>query len=82
MRMMWGVWFHKSSWHKLAGRPTRPLHLLSFNGREVFCFSTKLIAFPANVNAVRTGSWSLVQGAEEELGQGDNDEGSNEEEGN
>ena len=45
----------KALWHKLAGRPMRPLHLLSFNGREVFCFSTKLMAFPANINAVRIG---------------------------
>ena len=45
----------KALWHKLAGRPTRPLHLLSFNGREVYCFGAKVMSFPGNVNAVRLG---------------------------
>ena len=70
----------KALWHKLAGRPTRPLHLLSFNGREVFCFSTKLIAFPANVNAVRIGLMVVSpEGAEVEAKEGEDMEVSDDE---
>ena len=61
----------KALWHKLAGRPMRPLHLLSFNGREGFCFGTKVLPFPANINSVRIGLMVVSpEGAEAEANEG------------
>ena len=50
----------KALWHIKAGRPDVPLHLLAFDGREVFCYSTKLQCFPGNVNSCRIGLMVVV----------------------
>lgn len=50
----------KALWHIKAGRPDVPLHLLSADGREVFCYSTKLQCFPGNVNSCRIGLMVVV----------------------
>jgi hypothetical protein len=45
----------KALWHMMAGRNDVPLHLIACDGREVFCYSTKLLVFPGNINACRVG---------------------------
>ena len=44
-----------ASWHMLANRPNTPLHLIACDGKEVFCFSSKVLIYPGNVNACRVG---------------------------
>ena len=43
----------KALWHMKANRPDVPLHLLAFDGREVFCYCTKIHTYPGNVTACR-----------------------------
>ena len=45
----------KAIWHIMAGRPNLPLHLLAYDGREVFCFTTKISCYAGNVNSCRIG---------------------------
>ena len=45
----------KAKWHMMAGRPDVPLHLIAHDGREVFCYATKLQVYPGNINSCRIG---------------------------
>ena len=46
----------KSTWHLTSETPRKvPLHLISFDGKEVFCCGAAPLCFPGGINQLRVG---------------------------